>query len=123
MPAPRNGDQRLMIARMLRGPLTSFQKYRCTCISAALDQHRATLAAADAERGDAAAPAGALEHLQYVQHEARARGADRVTHRDRAAVDVELAAVELAEGAVEPEVRAAIVLALPRGEACEHLAR
>src|SRR5438132_5410926 len=123
MPAPRNGDQRLMIARMLRGPLTSFQKYCCTCISVALDQHGAALPSADAERRDAAAPAGALEDLQHVQHEARARGADGMADRDRAAVDVELAAVELAERAVEPEVRAAIVLALPRRETGEHLPR
>src|SRR5438552_16928590 len=106
----------------LRKSGASFQKDCCTCISAALHQHRAALSTADAEGCDAAAPAGSLEHLQHVQHEARARGADGVADRDRAAVDVELAAVELAESAVEPEVRAAIILALPRREACEHLA-
>src|SRR2546430_14594585 len=93
----------------LRKSGASFQKDCCTCISAALHQHRAALSTADAQRRDAAAPAGALEHLQHVQHEARARGADGVADRDRAAVDVELAAIELAERVVEAEVRAAVV--------------
>ena len=31
MPAPLNGDQRLTIARKVRGPLTSFQNACCAC--------------------------------------------------------------------------------------------
>ena len=49
-----------------------------------------------------------FEHLQQVQHDARARGADRVAERDRAAVDVELLLVELAERRVEAELLAAV---------------
>ena len=78
-------------------------------------------AAADAKRRDGAPAAGALEHLERVQHDARAGGADGVADGDGAAVDVELAAVEPPEGAVEPEMRLAVVVALPRGEAAQHL--
>src|SRR5258706_8577401 len=86
-----------------------------------LDQHRAALAPADAQRRDPAPPAGALQHLEHVQHDARPRGADRVPDGDRAAVDVELGAVELAEGALDAEVFAAIGFALERGNTAQHL--
>src|SRR5512147_320667 len=72
------------------------------------DQHRAALPAADADRRDAALSAGAHERVQQVEHDPRARRADRVTERDRAAVDVELRLVEPAERRVEAELAAAI---------------
>ena len=58
--------------------------------SDSLDEHRAAQAAADADRGHAAPPAGALQHVQHVQDDPRARRADRMAERDGAAVDVEL---------------------------------
>src|SRR5437879_1222705 len=67
----------------------------------ALDQHRPALPAADAERGDTALAAGAFEHLEHVQHDTRARGADGMADGDGAAVDIELRAVEAAERMVE----------------------
>jgi hypothetical protein len=53
------------------------------------DQHRPALTAADADRGDAAPRLGCAQRLQQVQDDACAGRADRVTDRNRAAVDVE----------------------------------
>src|SRR3977135_2570578 len=89
--------------------------------SNALHQHRSALPSADAQRGDTTLAAGALEDLEHVQHDARAGCSDRVAERDRAAIDVQLRAVELAEGAVEAEVLLAVRIAFPRGEATQHL--
>src|ERR1700675_453465 len=87
MPAPRKGPQRLRRMRNTRGPSAKRQRNPCLRLSAAnldaLDEHRAALPSADAQRGDAAPAAGALENLEHVQHDARARGADRVPDRDR----------------------------------------
>src|SRR5581483_1540829 len=87
------------------------------------DQHRAAQAAADADRGHAALFAGALQRLQQVQHDARAGRADRMAECDRAAIHVQPALIELAQRAVEPELFAAVLLILPRGEAAKHLRR
>jgi len=46
-----------------------------------------------------------------------------VADGDGAAIDVQLRAVERAEGAIEAEVLLAVFHALPRGEAAEHLRR
>ena len=70
----------------------------------ALDEHRAAEPAADADRRHAALAAGPLEHVQHVQHDARARRADRVADRDRAAVDVEPVLVERAHRARQAEL-------------------
>src|SRR6476619_7515095 len=48
------------------------------------------LAAADAQRGDAASATAGLERMQQRHEQARAARADRMAERDRAAVDVEL---------------------------------
>src|SRR5437764_643646 len=85
------------------------------------DQHRAAEAAADADRCHAALASGAFQCLQQMQHDARARRTDRVAERDRAAIDVELALVELAQRAVEPELFTAVLVILPRREATEDL--
>ena len=53
-----------------------------------LDRHRRRLSAADAEAGDAARLAVALERGDQRRDDARATGADRVTERGRAAVHV-----------------------------------
>src|ERR1700694_2765529 len=117
MPAPRKGPQMLRRMRNARGPSARRQRNPCLRLSAAnldaFDQHGAALPAADAQRCDAALAAGALEDLEHVQHDARARGADRVPDRDRAAVDVEPGAVEPAESTIEPEVLPAVRIALP----------
>src|SRR4051812_17986127 len=83
MPAPRNGGQRLKSHRMPRWPNWDRARNPCALIeppgcwrSNAFEQHRATLPAADAERGHAALATGALEHLEHVQHDARAGSAD-----------------------------------------------
>src|SRR6202521_70068 len=125
MPAPRKGPQTLRRMRNARGPSARRQKNPCLRLSAAtlnaFDQQGAALPPADAQRGDAATPAGALEHLEHVQDHARARGSDGMPDGDGAAVDVQLGSVELAEGLLEPEILAAVVRALPGGEATEHL--
>src|ERR1700693_228015 len=115
MAAPRKGPQRVRRTRNARAPSARRQKNPCLRLSAAnlnaFDQHGAALPAADAQRGDAAAPAGALEHLEHVQDHARARGSDGMPDGDGAAVDVQLGAVELAEPLLEPEVLLAIRIA------------
>src|SRR5690348_15767728 len=59
-----------------------------------LDDHRVALTAARADRG-AAQPAAAPAQLEHERAEdPRARGADRVAERDRAAVDVDLVLVD-----------------------------
>src|SRR5208283_2170231 len=47
--------------------------------SRSLDQHGAAQAAADADGREAAPAVAALEHIEHVQHDARARGAYRVS--------------------------------------------
>src|SRR5262245_6049722 len=68
-----------------------------------LDQDRDALAAADAGRGDAEALLAAPELQEERQDQARAGRAERVPERDRAAVDVDLVAVE-AELLLDAEV-------------------
>src|SRR5256885_7798279 len=87
------------------------------------DQHRAAEAAADADRRHAALLPGALQCFQQMQHDARARGTDRVAERDGAAVDVQPVLIELAERAIEAKLLAAVLLVFPGGEAAEHLCR
>ena len=53
------------------------------------------LAAAAAEAGGAEAAAAAAQLEGQVQRDPGAGGADRVAHRDRAAVDVDVARVDL----------------------------
>src|SRR5437764_2296523 len=86
-----------------------------------LDQHRAALPAADADRCDAAFAAGAFEHVQQMQHEARARCAHGMAHRDGAAVDVQLRFVEHTERARQPELASAELIARPCAQAGDHL--
>src|SRR6267154_3623022 len=60
----------------------------------ALHAHGDAHAAADAERGQALLGVALLHLVEQRGEHARARGADRVTERDRAAIDVELGRVE-----------------------------
>ena len=60
-----------------------------------LDQHRAALPAADAFGGDAAPGAEPLHRIDEMQHDAVAAAADGMTEADRAAIDIELGAVDL----------------------------
>src|SRR5450830_1470650 len=64
------------------------------------DRHRRRFAAADAQGRHAALAAGFLQGAQQGDDGARARGADRVAQRARAAVDVDLAVrnVEVVHG-------------------------
>src|SRR5690349_11844511 len=86
-------------------------------------EHRAAEAAADADARDAAFRFVALQRLEEVQHDARARGADRMTERDRSSVDIELVVIQRSKGSVEAEFFPAILFIAPCGEAAEHLRR
>ena len=59
--------------------------------------------------------------MQQVEHDARARGADRVAQRDGAAVDVQFLHVQLTHGVIEAEFVAAIGIACPCRNATEQL--
>ena len=72
------------------------------------DPQRAALAAADAERQQRAFGLAAMEFLQRGQHQPRARHADRMAQRNRAAVDVENFIGNLAQRAVAAEFFAAV---------------
>src|SRR5215831_5729377 len=86
-----------------------------------LDEHGAALAAADAFGGDALADAEPLHCVDEMQHDAVAARAHGMAEPDRAAVDVELVAVDAAAGAGKPEHFLAEGVVLPGGEAGEHL--
>src|SRR5438034_8515118 len=60
-----------------------------------LDENRDALAAADARRGYAVAPAALVQFADEREDEPRPGGTERVAERDRAAVDVDLPPVEL----------------------------
>src|SRR5262245_59538603 len=64
-----------------------------TFLSLSLDCHRYAHPAADAERGEALLRVALLHLVQQRDEDARARGADRMAERDRAAVHVHLAGV------------------------------
>src|ERR1700752_1002582 len=66
-------------------------------------EHRAAQAAADADARDAALRMVALQRLEEMQHDARARGADRMAERDRAAVDIQFFLVQLSEGTIQSQ--------------------
>src|SRR4051812_10510572 len=53
-------------------------------------EHRAAEPPADADARDATLRVVALQRLEEVQYDARARGADRMAERDRSSVDIEL---------------------------------
>ncbi len=88
-----------------------------TSWSHALEQHRAALSAANAKRRNAALAAGALEHLEHVQHDTRARGADGMADGDGTAIDVYLLAAGRAERAIKAEVLLAIRRFIPGSKA------
>src|SRR6478609_6446158 len=66
----------------------------CTCILS-LDHHGDRLAAADAQRRHAALLALALQRIQQRRQDARARGADGMPERDRAAQHVDPLGIEI----------------------------
>src|SRR5437868_8035001 len=91
-------------------PSRSFSQRQCfarTCGSTrsigsplkCFDEHRAAQPAADADARHAFFLAGALQRLEHVQHDARARGTDRMSQSHGAAVDGELLFIERAHGA------------------------
>ena len=59
-----------------------------------LEQPRRAHAAADAHRHESRSAAALAELVDELRRELRARGAERVTERDRAAVDVHLLLIE-----------------------------
>src|SRR5579875_3376441 len=63
---------------------------RWTAFSDALDDGGDPHAAADAERGQPVAAAGALELVDERAEDHRPGGAEWMAHRDRAAIDVDL---------------------------------
>src|SRR6185437_6964774 len=89
--------------------------------SNALDEHRAALAAADADCRDTAAAATALQHAEQVQRDACTRCANRMPQSDRAAVDVEPVRVDAAERARQTQLVAAECIVLPRAKTGDHL--
>lgn len=62
-----------------------------------------------------------LHRVNEMQHDAVAGGADGMTERDRAAIDVEPVTVDLTSRAVKPEDVPAEFVVVPGGEATEHL--
>src|ERR671910_2565055 len=78
-------------------------------------------AAGGADRDQPAAGATLGEQLAERRDDARAGRRERMADRDRTALDVELRAVDGAEGAGEPEPLAAEFLRLPGLERAEHL--
>ena len=86
-----------------------------------LDQHGAALPAADAFGGDAALEAEPFHRIDEMQHDAIAAGADRMAEPDRAAVDIELVALDRAGGPVEMQHLAAERVVLPGRQAGQHL--
>src|SRR6059058_835072 len=68
----------------LRGP----------CVSVALDEHRQSLADADAQRGEAAVGVLPLHPAEQGHHEPRAGAAERVPECDRTTVGVDDVVVE-----------------------------
>src|SRR5690348_7142588 len=99
------------LTRAWEGPARSY----------ALDEHRAALAAANADRGDTPASAGAQERLENMHHDANAGCADRMAERDRAAIGVELLGIDRSERAAQAELVAAERVVLPCAKAREHL--
>ena len=59
-----------------------------------LDDHRDSLAATDASRRQSVASSAAVQLVQHCQNEPRACRTERMSERDRAAVDVSTAAIE-----------------------------
>src|SRR6185436_2754332 len=76
-------------------------------------EHRAAEAAADADARDAAFRFVALQRLEEVQHDARARGAHRMTERNGAAVDVQLFPIELSDRRIDPQFLFAVFFIAP----------
>src|SRR5690606_40341901 len=87
----------------------------------ALEDRRDALAARGADGDQAAAGALLLEELREGRHEASARGREGMPRRERAAVDVELRAVDRAERRVKAEALLAEGRVLPRLEGREDL--
>src|SRR5204863_4790016 len=79
--------------------LTAFEPRRKN-LSVPLQNQRRALAAADAEGGEADLEVAPLKFLEECQNKARAGGAHGMAEGDGAAVDVELGAVDLADGFV-----------------------
>src|SRR5512138_295646 len=90
-------------------------------LSQRFHEHSAAEAAADADARDAALRVVALQRLEKVQDDARARSAHRMAERDRATVDVELLLVQIPQGTIESELLTAVFFVAPGGEAAEHL--
>src|SRR5918995_184202 len=77
-----------------RALCTTLRGYPAPILLAPLHRHRHTQAAADAERGEAAARGAAVHFVEQGHEDARARAADRVAQRYRTAVDVQAIAIE-----------------------------
>src|SRR6185369_572186 len=88
---------------------------------APLQQHGATLAAADAERCHAALRSGALQGLKQVQDDPGAAGSHRMTEGNGAAVHVEALRIDCGKGLPEPQLLPGVVVAAPGSLAGQHL--
>src|SRR5262245_32649290 len=86
-------------------------------LSQRFHEHRA----AEADARDAALRFVALQRLEEVQHDARARGADWMTERDGAPVDVQLLLIQITQGTIQAELLPAVLFIAPGGQAPEHL--
>ena len=85
------------------------------------NQLAAAEAAADAFGGDAAPGAEPLHRVNQMKHNAIAAGADRMPEADRAAIDIELRAVDLARRAFETEHLPAELVVVPCRQTRQHL--
>ena len=89
----------------------------CSCD--ALHRQRHGVAAAQAERGEAGLLAALLQRVEQRDQHARARGADRVPERDRAAVDVDAVPVPAERVAVGQRLRRERLVGLDQVEVAD----
>src|SRR4029450_7551179 len=88
-----------------------------------LDDRGHAHAARGADRNESASTATLLQLLCERRKDPRTGRRERMTHREAAAVDVELRAIDGSQRPVEPEAVAAERLGLPRLERAQHLRR
>src|SRR6185369_3293409 len=82
----------------------------------ALDDHRDALPSADAERRKAERHVALLHRVQQRHEDARAAGTDRMTERDRAAVDVDLGGFDAELGEYAERLRGERLVELPQAD-------
>src|SRR3989304_3500274 len=85
------------------------------------NQHRATLASADAQAGDPALRIHALQDMQQVEHNARTAGAHRMTQTDTTAINIQARRINRAHCRLLSQLFLAIFTVLPCLKTGQHL--